>query len=187
MRSPRQPSVWIISGPSGVGKGTVCAKLRELRPGIHIPVSLTTRQPRPGEIDGISYHFVSENRFREMAASGELLEHAVVHGRYSYGTPRRDVCDAIASGRDVLLEIDIQGARQVKQNLPEAKLVFIAPPSWEELVRRLEGRGTEDASQVERRLTTARVELEAREEADFVVVNDRIENTAQALIVLMGL
>ena len=89
MRSPRQPSVWIISGPSGVGKGTVCAKLRELRPGIHIPVSLTTRQPRPGEIDGISYHFVPEHRFREMAASGQLLEHAVVHGRYSYGTPAR--------------------------------------------------------------------------------------------------
>ena len=89
-----------------------------------------------------------------MAASGQLLEHAVVHGRYSYGTPRRDVADAIAAGKDVLLEIDIQGARQVKRNLPEAKLVFIAPPSWEELVRRLEGRGTEDASQVERRLTT---------------------------------
>lgn len=187
MRSPRQPSVWIISGPSGVGKGTVCAKLRELRPDIHIPVSLTTRQPRPGEIDGISYHFVPEHRFREMAASGQLLEHAVVHGRYSYGTPRKDVADAIAAGRDVLLEIDIQGARQVKRNLPEAKLVFIAPPSWEELVKRLEGRGTEDASQVERRLTTARVELEAQEEADFVVVNDRIEDTAQALIVLMGL
>jgi len=131
VRSPRQPSVWIISGPSGVGKGTVCAKLRELRPGIHIPVSLTTRQPRPGEIDGISYHFVPEHRFREMAASGQLLEHAVVHGRYSYGTPRKDVADAIAAGRDVLLEIDIQGARQVKRNLPEAKLVFIAPPSWE--------------------------------------------------------
>ncbi len=187
MHSPRQPSVWIISGPSGVGKGTVCARLRELRPGIHIPVSLTTRKPRPGEVDGISYHFVSEQRFREKVDSGELLENAVVHGRYSYGTPRGEVVDAIASGRDVLLEIDLQGARQVKRNLPEAKLVFIAPPSWEELVRRLTGRGTENASQVELRLATARVELDAREEADFVIVNDRIEDTAQALIVLMGL
>lgn len=187
MRSPRQASVWIISGPSGVGKGTVCARLRELRPDIHIPVSLTTRQPRPGEIDGISYHFVSEERFREMTDAGELLEHAVVHGKHSYGTPRKDVADSLAAGRDVLLEIDIQGARQVKQNLSGANLVFIAPPSWDELVRRLRKRGTEDAAQVERRLATAREELKAQDEADFVIVNDRIEDTAQALIVLMGL
>ena len=140
-----------------------------------------------GEVDGVSYHFVSEQQFQEKAESGELLEHAIVHGTHSYGTPRGEVADAIASGRDVLLEIDLQGARQVKRNLPEAKLVFIAPPSWEELVRRLTGRGTENASQVEHRLATARVELEAREEADFVIVNDRIEDTAQALIALIGL
>lgn len=187
MRSSRQPSVWIISGPSGVGKGTVCARLRELRPDIHIPVSLTTRQPRQGEADGVSYHFVSTRRFQEMVDAGELLEHAVVHGTHSYGTPREDVASAIASGQDVILEIDLQGARQVKSNLPEAKLVFLAPPSWSELVRRLEGRGTEDAAQVERRLRTARLELEAQTEADFVVVNDHIEDTVQALIVLMGL
>ena len=187
MRSSRQASVWIVSGPSGVGKGSVCERLCELRPDIHIPVSLTTRRPRPGEADGISYHFVSERRFQEMVDAGELLEHAVVHGRHSYGTPRRDVVDAMVAGKDVLLEIDLQGARQVKRNLPGASLVFIAPPSWEELVRRLEGRGTEDAAQVERRLATARVEMEVRDEADFVVVNDRIEDTAQALIGLMGL
>jgi guanylate kinase len=161
--------------------------LRELRPDIHIPVSLTTRQPRQGEADGVSYHFVSTRRFQEMVDAGELLEHAVVHGTHSYGTPREDVASAIASGQDVILEIDLQGARQVKSNLPEAKLVFLAPPSWSELVRRLEGRGTEDAAQVERRLRTARLELEAQAEADFVVVNDHIENTVQALIVLMGL
>ena len=147
-----------------------------------------TRLPHhPRAAAGVSYHFVSEQRFREMVASGDLLEHAVVHGTHSYGTPRRDVVDAIASGRDVLLEIDIQGARQVKRNLPDAKLVFIAPPSWEELVRRLRGRGTESASQVGHRLATARTELQAQGEADFVIVNDRIEDTVQALIVLMGL
>ena len=165
----------------------MCARLLTLRPGIHIPVSLTTREPRPGEVDGVSYHFVSEQRFQEKVESGELLEHAIVHGTHSYGTLRGEVTDAIASGKDVLLEIDLQGARQVKRNLPEAQLVFIAPPSWEELVRRLTGRGTENASQVEDRLATARVELEAREEADFVIVNDRIEDTAQTLIALMGL
>ena len=122
-----------------------------------------------------------------MVDAGELLEHAVVHGTHSYGTPREDVASAIASGQDVILEIDLQGARQVKSNLPEAKLVFLAPPSWSELVRRLEGRGTEDAAQVERRLRPARLELEAQAEADFVVVNDHIEDTVQALIVLIGL
>ncbi|MDO5092592.1 MAG: guanylate kinase [Propionibacteriaceae bacterium] len=187
MHATSEPSVWIISGPSGVGKGTVCARVSELHPEVHIPVSVTTRPPRPGEINGISYHFITQPQFEELKAAGELLESAQVHGRHYYGTPRSDVTRAVADGRKVLLEIDLQGARQVKRNMPEARLVFLAPPSWEELIRRLKGRGTEDDSAVARRLRTAEAELAAQREADFLLINDRLEDTVQALVSLLGL
>ncbi|RRD07425.1 guanylate kinase [Arachnia propionica] len=177
----------MISGPSGVGKGTVCARLTELHPGIHIPVSATTRSPRPGEEDGVSYHFLTPDEFERLIASGQLLEHVVMYGDNCYGTLRSEVETALADGRTVVLEIDLQGARQIKQNMPEARLIFLEPPSWDELVRRLEGRGTEDEAAVARRLETARMELAARQEADFIVVNEDIEETVRALVGLMGL
>ncbi|MHA6511798.1 guanylate kinase [Tessaracoccus sp. Z1128] len=179
--------VWVISGPSAVGKGTVCARLRELHPEPFYSVSLTTRLPRAGEVDGESYHFVDVDEFRRLIEAGELLEWAVVHGTHYYGTPRRPVVEAVASGRPVILEIDLQGARQVKRNLPSARLVFLTPPTWDELVSRLRGRGTEDDAAQERRLATARLELEAAAEADFVVENAEIEETVAALVGLMGL
>lgn len=135
----------------------------------------------------MTYHFVDAEEFRRLIEAGELLEWAVVHGTHYYGTPRRPVLDAVAAGRPVILEIDLQGARQVKRNLPSARLVFLTPPSWDELVARLRGRGTEDAATQERRLSTARLELEAQNEADFIVENVDIEETVSALVSLMGL
>lgn len=182
-----RPRLWILSGPSGAGKGTICARLRQLHPEVHIPISATTRAPRPGEIDAVSYHFITPERFDAMIAEGALLEHAKVHGSACYGTPRADVYAALAAGKAVLLEIDLQGARQVKQNLPDAQLVFLTAPSWEELERRLRGRGTEANEAVTRRLETARAELAAQDEADFVIVNDDVERATRTLVRLMGL
>lgn len=180
-------SVWVISGPSGVGKGTVCGVLAQRHPEAFYSVSMTTRTPRTGETDGVSYHFVTPEHFDDLIARGQLLEHAVVHGRHCYGTPRGPVEEALAQGRTVVLEIDLQGARQIKRNLPEAKLVFLSPPSWEELVSRLRGRGTEDEAAQQRRLETAKLELEAIAEADHVVENDDVEQTVATLIGLMSL
>ena len=165
----------------------MCAQLREQRPEVLYSVSMTTRDPRPGEVDGLSYHFVSADHFNDLAAQGLLLEHAVVHGTHSYGTPRPPVDEALAEGKSVVLEIDMQGARQVKQNMPEAQLVFLTPPSWEELTRRLIGRGTEDAPALKRRLETARTELAASHKADHCIVNDVVEDTVATLIGLMSL
>lgn len=179
--------LWIISGPSAVGKGTVCARLRSLHEEPFYSVSCTTRAPRPGEVDGESYHFVAPGRFTEMVENEELLEWAVVHGKHRYGTPRRPVEEAIASHRQVILEIDLQGARQVKERMPEAQLVFLMPPSWEELVSRLVGRGTEDDAGRARRLETAKQELASFDDADHVIVNVTVEDTVEALVSLLGL
>lgn len=171
----------VLAGPTAVGKGTVSADIRARHPEIWLSVSATTRAPRPGEIDGVHYFFVDEARFDEMVEHGELLEWAVVHGAHRYGTPRAAVEERLAAGRPVLLEIDLQGARQVKKSMPGAHFVFLAPPSWDELVRRLVGRGTEGESERERRLETARVELAAESEFDLVIVNDDVTRAADEL------
>jgi guanylate kinase len=175
----------VLAGPTAVGKGTVTAWLREHHPEIWISVSVTTRARRPGEVDGVHYHFVSDEEFDRMIARGELLEWAVVHQQARYGTPRAPVLEALAGHRPALLEIDLQGARQVRKRMPEARFVFLAPPSWEELVRRLVGRGTEDEAERERRLATARAELAAEAEFDATVVNRTIHAAAEELVELM--
>ncbi|MCW3157718.1 guanylate kinase [Micropruina sonneratiae] len=179
--------VTVISGPTAVGKGTVVRALKARHPAVWVSVSATTRPPRPGEVDGEHYWFVSSAAFDELETSDGLLEWAVVHGRDRYGTPSAPVLDALARGERVILEIDLQGARQVKAKLPQARLVFIAPPDWDELVARLVGRGTETAEQRERRLVTARAELAAADEFDHVVVNDEVGRAVDELVDLLGL
>ena len=175
----------MLAGPTAVGKGTVTAWVREHHPEIWISVSATTRKRRPGEQDGVHYHFVSDAEFDRLVAEDELLEWAVVHRGARYGTPRQPVLDALAQGRPALLEIDLQGARQVRERMPEARFVFLAPPSWEELVHRLVGRGTEDAAERERRLESAREELAAEPEFDATVVNRRIHDAGVELVELI--
>jgi guanylate kinase len=186
-RGPGRPParLTVLAGPTAVGKGTVTAWLREHHPEIWISVSVTTRKQRPGEVDGVHYHFVTDEEFDRLVAAGELLEWAVVHQHARYGTPRAPVIEALEHRRPALLEIDLQGARQVRERMPEARFVFLAPPSWEELVRRLVGRGTEDEAERERRLATARAELAAEEEFDATVVNHTIPAAAEELVELM--
>lgn len=176
----------VLSGPSGVGKGSVIAAVRRRHPQVWVSVSVTTRRPRPGETDGVEYHFVDQAEFDRLVAAGELLEHDV-HLSASYGTPRGPVQRQLATGEPAVLEIDLQGARQVRQALPEAVLVFLAPPSFEELARRLEGRGTEDPQKVRQRLDLARIELAAEDEFDAVIVNDNLERAVDALVALLDL
>ena len=184
---PSRPRVTVLAGPTAVGKGTVSADVRSRYPEVAISVSATTRRPRPGEVDGVHYHFVTEQHFDAMIAEGQLLEWALVHGRQRSGTPRHAVETALSSGHPVLLEIDIQGARQIRTTYPQAQFVFLAPPSWEELVSRLVGRGTEDDEERERRLTSARVELAAEPEFDRTIVNHDVRQAADDLVSLMGL
>ncbi|HET7349812.1 MAG TPA: guanylate kinase [Marmoricola sp.] len=174
----------VLAGPTAVGKGTLTAWIREHHPEIWISVSATTRRRRPGEVDGVHYHFVSEEEFDRLITDDELLEWAVVHQGARYGTPRAPVLAALAEQRPALLEIDLQGARQVRERMPEARFVFLAPPSWEELVRRLVGRGTEDEAERERRLATAREELAAEAEFDVTVVNRTIHDAGEELVEL---
>ncbi|WP_395640968.1 guanylate kinase [Pseudolysinimonas sp.] len=176
----------VLAGPTAVGKGTVSSYIRDNYPDVHISVSATTRAPRPGEIDGVHYFFVDDAEFDRKIAAGELLEWAVVHNSYRYGTPRPPIDVALEEGRSVLLEIDLQGARLVRAAMPEARLVFLLPPTWEELVRRLIGRGTESPAEQQRRLETARVELAAQDEFDFKVVNHDVSQAAQEVVDLMA-
>lgn len=184
---PAASRLTVLAGPTAVGKGTVSADIRLRYPRVWLSVSATTRAPRPGEVDGVHYLFVDDHRFDEMVAAGELLEWAVVHGKNRYGTPRGPVEQRLADGVATLLEIDLQGARQVRASMPEARFVFLAPPSWAELERRLVGRGTEDAAERDRRLATARVELAAEPEFDHVIVNDDVQRATDELARLMGI
>ncbi|MBW4041407.1 MAG: guanylate kinase [Acidobacteria bacterium] len=192
-QAPRRPGdaesrasrLVVLAGPTAVGKGTVAAYIREHYPEVLLSVSATTRAPRPGEIDGVTYFFLSDEQFDRMVEARQFLEHATVHNAYRYGTPRAPIEAALAEGRSVLLEIDIQGARQVRAAFPEAKLVFLLPPTWDELVRRLTGRGTEDAEEQARRLETAKVELAAQEEFDATVVNTEVPEAAREVVDLM--
>jgi len=183
--STRRTRLTVLAGPTAVGKGSVSADIRAHHPEVWISVSATTRAPRPGEQHGVHYWFVSEAEFDRMVESGELLEWAVVHGTARYGTPRRPVEEALDAGRAALLEIDLQGARQVHAAMPEALMVFLAPPSWEELVRRLVGRGTEGEEERARRLATARQELAAEREFEVTIVNHEIHAAAEELVALM--
>ncbi len=168
----------VVSGPSGVGKGTVINRLFEIDDNLYFSVSATTRKPRPGEIDGVHYSFKTKEQFEHDIETGEMLEHTAFNGNY-YGTPKSAVEERLSEGKDVVLDIEIQGARNVKRMMPEAVLVYLLPPSIEELKRRLIGRNTEDAETIAGRLHTAKTELnEAPELYDYFIVNDMVENAA---------
>ncbi len=160
----------------------MAAYVRAHFPQVWLSVSMTTRSPRRGEVDGVHYHFVDDAEFTRLVDAGEFLEYAVVHGRAKYGTPRGPVERALADGRLALLEIDLQGARQVRATMPGALFAFLAPPSWEELVRRLVGRGTEPPEERERRLQTARDEMAAAAEFDVTIVNDDVRRASEELV-----
>lgn len=182
-RTEAAAPVLVVTGPSGVGKGTLIRALRERLPGLELSVSATTRKPRPGELDGREYHFLTPEEFERRLQAGEFLEHATYAGN-RYGTPRSEidrVRRSVGDGGGLILEIELQGARQVRKALPEAVLVFVAPPSLEALQARLVGRGANAPEQVEERMRTAERELEARSEFRHVVVNDRLEDAVEEL------
>jgi guanylate kinase len=183
--APAPARLTVLSGPSGVGKSTVVGCLRQAWPQIWLSVSVTTRKPRPGEIEGREYYFVGEHDFDGMVADGELLEWAQFAGN-KYGTPRAPLQEKLRAGIPSLLEIDVEGARQVRQAVPGALLVFLAPPSWAELVRRLTGRETEPPEVIGRRLEAARAELEAGSEFDITLVNTSVEEVCSQLVALMA-
>ncbi|HEX9520991.1 MAG TPA: guanylate kinase [Streptosporangiaceae bacterium] len=181
---PVPAGLTVLSGPSGVGKSTVVHAIRRNRPQIWLSVSVTTRRPRPGEVHGREYFFVGVREFDEMAAAGQLLEWARFAGNY-YGTPRRPVAERLAAGLPGLLEVDVVGAMQVRAAVPDALLVFLAPPSWDELVRRLTARETEPAEVIEQRLEAARAELRAESEFDVTLVNTSVQDVCTQLVALM--
>ncbi len=176
----------VLSGPSAVGKSTVVRCLRDQIPDLHFSVSVTTRAPRPGEVDGVDYTFISSERFQQLIDDGLLLEWAEIHGGlHRSGTPAQPIRDATAAGHPVLIEVDLAGARSVKEAMPEALTVFLAPPSWEALQSRLTGRGTETPEVMDRRLATARAELAVQDEFDHVVVNSQLESACAELVSLL--
>ena len=184
-QGPEPSRLVVLAGPAAVGKGTVSAYIRDHHPEVQLSVSATTRAPRPGEVNGVHYYFVNDEKFDRMVADDELLEWAVVHNSYRYGTPRPPIDEALAAGKRVLLEIDLQGARTVRKVMPQALLIFLLPPTWEELVRRLTGRGTENVEEQQRRLETAKIELAAQDEFDAKVVNREVGQAAADVVALM--
>ena len=180
-------TVTVLTGPSGVGKGTVVSRLIQQHPEIWLSVSVTTRSPRPREVHGVNYWFISDAEFDALIASDNLLEWALVHGLHRYGTPMQPVLKALAEGRACLLELDLAGARRVRQKMPEVHSVFLMPPSRAELERRLRGRGTENEAEVRRRFRTADEEFAAASEFDEIIVNSDVAKTYQELVRFMGL
>lgn len=180
----RSARLTVLSGPSAVGKSTVVETIRRHSPDVWLSISVTTREPRPGELHGREYFFVTEPEFHEMAAGGQLLEWARYAGNY-YGTPRTPVAERLAAGLPGLLEVDVVGARQVRAAVPDALLVFLAPPSWDELVRRLTARGTEPQDVIEQRLAAAKDELVAETEFDITLVNTSVKDVCVQLVALM--
>lgn len=175
----------VMAGPSAVGKGTLASHIVENFDGFMLSVSATTRFPREGEIDGVSYVFLTDEQFKIRAETGQMLEWATVHGKHSYGTPREPVEHGLANGFNVILEIDVQGAIQVRDSFPEALLVFVKPPSFEELRARLDKRGTESEEDKQIRLETARTELDQAYQFDFSVINDEVARCAQEVVDLI--
>ena len=180
----RRGKTFIICGPSGVGKGTVVARLLASDPTLYFSVSATTRPPREGEVDGVHYHFLSREQFQAWIAEDAFLEHAEFVGNY-YGTPKKYVDEAMDRGRDVLLDIEIQGAEQVHRQRPEAVRIYVAPPSWAELERRLIGRGTEDMEKVRSRLERGKQEFAAAGTFDYFVINDTVDNAVTEIRAIM--
>jgi guanylate kinase len=178
---PARGGLFVVAGPSGVGKGTVIRRLLETDPNVVLSVSATTRRPRTGEVDGVDYRFVSGEEFDRLVATDALLEWAVIFGHHRSGTPAEPVEAARSEGRHVVLEIDVQGARQVREQAPDATLIFVAPPSLDELERRLRDRGTEDEAQLEGRLAAAREEMSEAPLFDHVVVNDEVNRAAEEI------
>jgi guanylate kinase len=182
----RRGRLVVLAGPSGVGKSSVVRELRALYPELWFSVSATTREQRPGEVDGRDYRFVSAAEFDRMIAENELLEWAEIHrGTHRSGTPRKPIEERLAAGKHALVEVDLQGARALRQSMPEALLVFLRPPSWNDLVTRLTGRGTEPPEVIDRRLRTAKEELAAQDEFDTVVVNTDVQTAAKELLTLV--
>lgn len=181
--TPRpSPAVTVLAGPTSVGKSTLSRHIRTHYPQVHFSVSATTRAPRPGEIHGEDYYFIDPEEFDQLIHNDAFLEWATVHKRHRYGTLRSTVENALEAGKKVLLEIDLQGARQVRTTLPEAQFVFLAPPTWDDLVSRLIGRGTESEEEQQRRLQTARLELAAEPEFDVTITNDDVSRAAAELV-----
>ena len=185
LTSTGEARLTVLSGPSGVGKDAVLAAVRRRHPEVWVSTSVTTRKPRPTETDGVEYHFVDRDEVAAMISSGELLEHAEYAGNI-YGTPRGPVLQRLAEGRPAFLVIELQGMRQVRKLMPDAQFVFLAPPSFEELERRLVGRGTEPEEVIRERLDQARVELASEAEFDVALVNDSVERAADELVSLIA-